>query len=88
MEEGFNDEAASCHSIKEGIHWMRELLSEYKSCFDLVFFKGTVQHIKVPLVEDDDGDTKEDWNGDLQYLESAELEWSDNNDDDDDDDNE
>lgn len=44
--------------------------------------KGTVQHIRVPVVEDD-GDTEEDWNGDIQYLELEELEWSDDDDDDD-----
>lgn len=86
IEQNFNDTEASCHSIKEGIRWIQELLDEYKNSFDLAYLKGTVQHIRVPVVEDDDGDTEEDWNGDIQYLESDELEWSDDDDDDDDDD--
>lgn len=81
IEEEFHDSEASCHSIKEGIRWMQELLDEYKSCFDLSFFRGTVQHIRVPVVEDDDGNTEEDWYGDIQYLEFDELEWNDDDDD-------
>ena len=87
-ENEFNDTEASCHSIKEGINWIRDLLDEYKSRFKLTYLKGTVQHIRVPVVESDDGDTEEDWYGDIQYLESDELEWSDDDDDDDDDDDE
>ena len=77
IEEEFNDTEASCHSIEEGIQWIKDLLKEYRNSFDLAYLNGTVQHIRVPVVEDEDGDTEEDWNGDIQYLESDELEWSD-----------
>ena len=88
IEREFNDTEASCHSIEEGIQWIKELLDEYRSRFDLVYLKGTVQHIRVPVIEDEDGDTEEDWNGHIEYLESDELEWyNDDDDDDDDDDN-
>ena len=86
IEKEFNDTEASCHSIEEGIQWIQELLDEYKSRFDLAYLKGTVQHIQVPVIENEDGDEEEDWCGDIQYLESDELEWSDDDDDDDDDD--
>ena len=85
IEKEFNDSDASCHSIKEGIQWIQNLIDEYKDCFDLAYVKGTVQHIQVPVIENEDGDEEEDWNGDIQYLESDELEWSDDDDDDDDD---
>ena len=88
IEREFNNTEASCHSIEEGIQWIKELLDEYRSRFDLVYLKGTVQHIRVPVIEDEDGDTEEDWNGHIEYLESDELEWyNDDDDDDDDDDN-
>lgn len=64
IEKEFNDTEASCHSIKEGIRWIQELLDEYRSSFDLAYLKGTVQHIRVLVVEDEDGDTEEDWNDD------------------------
>lgn len=80
IEKEFNDFDASCHSIEEGIQWIQELLYEYKSCFDLSYLRGTVQHIQVPVIENEDGDEEEDWNGDIQYLESDELEWSDDDD--------
>lgn len=82
IEKEFNDTEASCYSIKEGIQWIKDLLDEYKSSFDLAYLKGTVQHIRVPVVENDDGDTEEDWEGNIQFLESDELEWSDDDDDD------
>lgn len=85
IEEEFNDSEESCHSIKEGINFIKEILDEYRNSFDLVYLKGTVQHIRVPVVEDENGDSKEDWNGDIQFLESDELEWNDDDDDDDDD---
>lgn len=86
VEEEFHDDEESCHSIKEGIRWIKELLNEYRESFDLVFLKGAVQHIKVPLIEDKNGEPEEDWYGDIQYLDSKEFEWHDNDDDDDDDD--
>ena len=31
IEKEFNDTEASCHSIKEGIQWIQELLDEYRT---------------------------------------------------------
>lgn len=82
VESEFNDTEASCHSIEEGVTWIEELISEYKRDFDMAFVEGTVQHIRVPLIEDNDGDVEEDWCGNIQYLESKEVNWYDDDDDD------
>lgn len=58
-------------------------IKEYRDYFDLVSVRGFVQHIRVPVVENDNGDAEEDWNGDIQYLDSSELEWNEDDDDDD-----
>ena len=84
VEREFNDTEASCHSIEEGVTWIKELIDEYKRSFDLAYVNGSVTHIKVSLVENDDGEIEEDWNGAIQYLETEDVNWSDDDDDDDD----
>ena len=83
VEREVNDAESSCHSMKEGRKWIEELINEYKRSFDLAFFNGYITHYRVPLVENEDGDIEEDWNGDIDYLESEKVEWSDDDDDDD-----
>lgn len=84
IERDFNDTEASCHSIKEGVKWIEDLINEYQRTFDLAYVHGYVQHIRVPVIEDEDGDISEDWNGDIEYLESETVDYPDDDDDDDD----
>ena len=86
IEKEFNDTEASCNSMQEGVKWIKDLIDEYKRSFDLAFVNGYVTHIRVPLVEDEDGDIEEDWCGDIDYLEAESVDWSDDEDDDVDDD--
>lgn len=88
IENNFNDTEASCHSMHEGVKLIKDLIEEYRRRFDLAYVHGEVQHIRVSVVEDDDGDIEEDWNGVIQYLEAESVDWCDDDDDDVDDDDE
>ena len=86
IDKEFIDSDCSCHSIKEGVKWIEDLINEYQRTFDLAYVKGYVTHIRVPLVENGDGGIEEDWSGDIEYLEADSIDWSDDDDDDVDDD--
>ena len=88
VEQEFHDSDATCRSVKEGVKWIEDLIDEYKHSFDLAYVRGTVQHIRVPLIINENGDVEEDFMGDIQYLECEEVNWNDDDDDDDDDDDE
>ena len=74
-------------SMSDGIKWFNEFVNENER--DLAFADGEITHMRVALVEDEDGDEEEDW-CDVEEIVGKSLHWDrsdlyDDADDDDDD---
>lgn len=59
-------------SMSDAIQWFNEFVDENER--DLAFAHGEITHLSVAIVEDEDGDEKEDWD-DVEEIGGKSLHW-------------
>ena len=71
IENDINSEEG-VESLSDAVNWFEEFVSENER--DLAFADGEISHLRVAIVEDEDGDQEDDWN-DIEEVGSRSRHW-------------